>query len=179
MAKAIKSWQQLEDALLKPTARAMSYSLSLTAKKHLKEEIQEKLYDRKKPESYQRTKDFLKSVKIERSTIYGGRIYQNRLVFDYKKIHPVAVKRGWNKHMDVHGQDFNKGNLVQVLEEGTQSGLFQRDGTWFIANTKKWLEEKTRNNGFTIGDVTMMAYDPETDEPPERVPVGIRIRKRA
>lgn len=181
MATKINSMQQLINAVLKPTAKGMSYSVSLAAKKHLKEEIQESVYDRMNPLSYERTRNFLDSVKIEKSTVYSGRIYQNRIVFDYKKIHPQRMAGTWNRHMDVHGIPFHEGNLVQVLEEGTigSNSLYERNGAWFIYNTKQWLQQMITGYGFTVADVTMMGSDPDSDEPADRVPVGIRIRKRA
>lgn len=178
MATKLTSWQQIQNAVLKPTAKAMSYSVSLAVKKHLKEEIQASIYSKHTPTDYKRTKDFIKSVTIERSTVYSGRFYQNRIVFDYKRIHPEEMPGSWNRHMSVRRKNFNEGNLVHVLEEGTQSGLYQRSGALFIEKTKKWLEEKIINNGFTVADVTMLAHYSDPDAPPEKVPVGIRIRKR-
>lgn len=181
MATKIKSMDQLVNAVLKPTAKGMSYSVSLAAKKHLKEEIEERVYNRMDPKSYERTRQFLDSVKIEKSTIYGGKIYQNRIVFNYKKIHPRRMIGTWNRHMDVRGVPFHEGNLVQVLEEGTvgSNSLYERNGAWFIYNTKQWLQQMISGHGFTVADVTMVGSDPDSDELADRVPVGIRIRKRA
>lgn len=178
MAKKITSMQQLMNAVLRPTAKAMSYSVALAVKKHLKEEIKANVYGKRTPTSYSRTRDFLDSVKIERSMIYSGKIYQSKVIFDYKKIHPQNMRGEWNRHMDVHGTPFHEGNLVQVLEEGTigSASLFQREGAWFILSTKQWLEKMISSHGFTVADVTSMLSD--GDEPASRIPVGIRIRKR-
>lgn len=181
MAKRITSWQMLEEAILKPTARGIGYAVANATKKHLKEEIQASIYSSYSPKSYSRTRQFLNSVTIEKSTIYSGKIAQYRVVFDYKKIKPKAVPGTWNKHMSAFSEPFNKGNLVQVLEEGTvgTDSLFQREGAWFLENTKKWLNEKINGNGFSVADVTQVeSYPGDYDIPPDKVPVGIRIRKR-
>lgn len=106
----------LEDAVLKPTARGIGYAVATATKKHLKEEIQANIYSAYSPKSYRRTRQFLNSVTIEKSTIYSGKIAQYRVVFDYKKIKPKAIRGSWNQHMSAFGQPFNKGNLVQVLD---------------------------------------------------------------
>lgn len=182
MAKKITSWQMLEDAVLKPTARGMGSAIARATARHLQEEIVANIYNTYSPKDYKRTRQFLRSVSIEKSKIYSGRIAQYKVVFDYNKINPIYVGNGhWNKHMSFSTEKFNRGNLVQVLEEGTigTNSRFMREGAWFIANTKRWLNENINGHGFTVSDVTTVgSYDSDLDFVPEKIPVGIRIRKR-
>lgn len=181
MAIRITSYRMLEEAVLKPTAKGMSSAVASAVARHLSEEIKNSIYNSKKPSVYKRTKQFLKSITIEKSIIYSGRIAQTNIVFDYKKIKPQFTGRGWNQHMGMSKQSFHEGNLVQVLEEGTigSASLYEREGAWFLLRTKQWLENEISSNGFKVSDVTMRVSNPDiSDEAPDMVPVGIRIRKR-
>lgn len=185
----ISSWQQLVNAVLKPTAKGMTSAYATAIANHLYNEVYASIYEKYKPKNYERTYQFLNSIKIEKSKVFGDRYYQARILFDYKKIKPITTPKGrWNKHRSYtsdnfpKGQDFNRANLVDVLNSGTlgTASAWPRESANFIEKTKKWMEESGTSGGFKVSDVSQKTYNPniEDENSADYVPVGIRIRKK-
>lgn len=171
------------DKVLKPTARVMTNNMAANTAVKLRDNVQKAIYNTPDPKFYRRTREVLKAITYEKpQTIYSGRIYQTKVVFDYSKINPAkaTVPGYWNRHMGMSEQKFNDGRLISVLNSGTRGmrSLYEREPTYFIEETKKWLEQQVGPNA-NISFVQTRVSDhinPETDN--EMWPVGIRIRRR-
>lgn len=142
-------------SLLENTAEALTATFATNVAKELQKNIYYTVYKRRKSRYYDRTMDFLNSVKVSKN----GKYYQ--VQFDYRNIEPDIrrthlpdEKPTFNAHADTWGENegspFQK-QLVEVLSDGYYAGRKKIDGADFLGMTKAWIraniDEAMQNKG--------------------------------
>lgn len=131
-------------SLLQDTADSLAATFATNVAKELQKNIFYTVYKRRKSRYYDRTMEFLNSVKVSKN----GKYYQ--VQFDYKNIEPdirrthmLGEKPMFNAHADTWGENegtpFQK-QLVEVLNDGFESGRIKKDGNGFIEMTEAWIK---------------------------------------
>lgn len=179
--KRVSSQKQLENAIIKPTAKGVVNGLANATGKKLIQNIQENVYDSYEPNSYQRTGQFINAVRISKmKTTSGVDKVEASVYIDSRAIKPYVTndKSEWNQHADVNGTPFTT-PLIDVLENGTYSGLFKRKGAHFIEDTMNWLDV---NGAKEVTNISSQYYnitrEIEGENEKFRVPKGIKIVKK-
>lgn len=130
-------------SLLENTAEALTATFATNVAKELQKNIFYTVYKRRKSRYYDRTMEFLNSVKVSKN----GKYYQ--VQFDYRNIEPEirrehlpGEKPTFNAHADTWGENegapFQK-QLVEVLNNGFEAGRIKKPGNQFLEMTEAWI----------------------------------------
>lgn len=176
--KQLKSDADVRE-LLEEAGKGALRSVAQQFANQLQNNILDLLYKAYTPTSYKRTYDLVRAVTIDKTKyIYGGKQMQSTVYIDWKKLSIGKRRTGeWGTHVSVTNEDFRK-SLIDVLESGSNGGLFKHDGRHFIQETMLWLEinQAAVVSGVTVADKTQYAYSDYGIA--DKIPTGVRLRKR-
>lgn len=173
--------------LLQDTADSLAAAFATNVAKELQKNIFYTVYKRRKSRYYDRTMEFLNSVKVSKN----GKYYQ--VQFDYKNIEP-EIRRAhaenekpmFNAHADTWGENegspFQK-QLVEVLNDGFESGRIKKDGNHFIEMTESWIRANIDDAMTNVGEYKLLRQYISSDEavpfdPNSMRAAGFKIRRK-
>lgn len=174
-------------SLLQDTADSLAATFATNVAKELQKNIFYTVYKRRKSRYYDRTMEFLNSVKVSKN----GKYYQ--VQFDYKNIEPEIRrthgendKFEFNAHADTWGENegtpFQK-QLVEVLNDGFESGRIKKDGNHFIEMTEAWIKANINEAMTNVGEYKLLKQYISSDEaipfdPDSMRSAGFKIRRK-
>lgn len=174
-------------SLLRDTADSLAAAFATNVAKELQKNIFYTVYKRRKSRYYDRTMEFLNSVKVSKN----GKYYQ--VQFDYKNIEPEirrthaeGEKPMFNAHADTWGD--NEGNpfqkqLVEVLSEGYYAGKKRIAGADFLGMTEAWIKANIDDAMTNVGEYKLLRQYISSDEavpfdPNSMRAAGFKIRRK-
>ena len=174
-------------SLLQDTADSLAATFATNVAKELQKNIFYTVYKRRKSRYYDRTMEFLNSVKVSKN----GKYYQ--VQFDYKNIEPEirrthaeGEKQVFNAHTDTWGENedspFQK-QLVEVLNDGFESGRIKKTGNHFIEMTEAWIRANIDDAMTNVGEYKLLKQYISSDEavpfdPESMRSAGFKIRRK-
>lgn len=138
--------------LFKYLNRQIAIGLQKTAydvEKIIKKYLMEHLYNAYQPYQYNRSYDFINSLKVDK-VISNGNEHTVKIYYDTTRIIPNYQNTKYNQHTDVYSNDVRK--LIPLwIEEGTKKdgkNFFPRTGLYSMKYTVNYLESthKFKNN---------------------------------
>ena len=173
--------------VLQDTAEYLAATFATNVAKELQKNIFYTVYKRRKSMYYDRTMEFLNSVKVSKN----GKYYQ--VQFDYKNIEPEirrthipGEKPTFNAHADTWGENegtpFQK-QLVEVLNDGLDKGRVKTDPTHFLEMTEAWIRANIDDAMMNSGQYKLLnQYLTDEDVVPFKSEfmhtAGFKIRKK-
>lgn len=173
--------------LLQDTADSLAAAFATNVAKELQKNIFYTVYKRRKSRYYDRTMEFLNSVKVSKN----GKYYQ--VQFDYKNIEPEirrthaeGEKQVFNAHADTWGDNegspFQK-QLVEVLSEGYYAGKKRIAGADFLGMTEAWIKANIGEAMTNVGEYKLLKQYISSDEavpfdPESMRSAGFKIRRK-
>nr|DAT88324.1 MAG TPA: hypothetical protein [Caudoviricetes sp.] len=174
-------------SLLQDTADSLAAAFATNVAKELQKNIFYTVYKRRKSRYYDRTMEFLNSVKVSKN----GKYYQ--VQFDYKNIEPEirrthtqGEKPMFNAHADTWGDNegspFQK-QLVEVLSEGYYAGKKRIAGADFLDMTEAWIKANIDDAMTNVGEYKLLKQYISSDEavpfdPESMRSAGFKIRRK-
>lgn len=114
-------------------------SAAFSARAVLQEEVWDTVY-RNEPTSYERTGEFIAQVLVEGAT-ETDKYIKETVYFDPNVMMKRKRKNNWNAHIGFGMQDMRKA-LPQILNEGTNGGLYNHEGYGFMESATQKIREE-------------------------------------
>lgn len=120
---------------------AVQGEVAEAAHKAMREAINDTMYASGGGAYYSRTGDFLNAIAIE-DRRSSGNSTEFKVIVKGSMLSPNFTGTGWNQHMDVRGHSWNGDGIVEVLDEGTNAGLYAHKGYHFYDKAESDMDVK-------------------------------------
>jgi hypothetical protein len=153
-------------ALMKHIENEVILSLKIVAediRQIIKDYVEKEVYQAYTPHEYSRTYELLNSLEISEIKKIGN-VFSFDIFFNPDKIGMYDTRDKWNQHKSVYGYETWHGMKLNELipwfiENGTEGGLWDRDGIYAMEYVKERLENTNEHLKKIVKVLKSKGYD--------------------